>query len=254
MPRAFIWIAAFLVTLPAACTQEAKKSKDDGTKTEGKLSPEKPKDKETEPSKATAALADVENAFQKAMQVAEKNYAEAKTQDAKDMALSTFYDESAQLVERCAKIGQDYAGTPEAQQAAQMAEQNLFMLGSAKSPAVAVVLRNLAEKASDKSLQGQAAVTLGRVLRNQYEKAYQDKNGKAQALYQEAEKTLTVMAKKFADQTNLGDQFKDALFELQNLSVGKRAPEIAAEDADGKKFKLSDYQGKVVVIDFWGNW
>jgi peroxiredoxin len=32
------------------------------------------------------------------------------------------------------------------------------------------------------------------------------------------------------------------------------APEIAGEDIDGKKFKLSDYRGKVVLLDFWGNW
>ena len=32
------------------------------------------------------------------------------------------------------------------------------------------------------------------------------------------------------------------------------APEIEAEDLDGVSFKLSDYRGKVVVLDFWGNW
>ena len=37
-------------------------------------------------------------------------------------------------------------------------------------------------------------------------------------------------------------------------AVGKPAPEIAGEDIDGKKFKLSDYKGKVVLLDFWGNW
>ena len=31
-------------------------------------------------------------------------------------------------------------------------------------------------------------------------------------------------------------------------------PEIKGEDVDGKSFKLSDYRGKVVVIDFWGDW
>jgi hypothetical protein len=36
--------------------------------------------------------------------------------------------------------------------------------------------------------------------------------------------------------------------------VGTPAPEIEGEDADSKKFKLSDYRGKVVLLDFWGNW
>ena len=36
--------------------------------------------------------------------------------------------------------------------------------------------------------------------------------------------------------------------------VGKVAPEIEAEDVFGATFKLSDYRGKVVVLDFWGDW
>src|SRR5262245_48002959 len=36
--------------------------------------------------------------------------------------------------------------------------------------------------------------------------------------------------------------------------VGQVAPEIVAEDLDGQTFKLSDYRGKVVLLDFWGNW
>jgi hypothetical protein len=37
-------------------------------------------------------------------------------------------------------------------------------------------------------------------------------------------------------------------------AVGKDAPEIKGLDLDGKSFKLSDYKGKVVLLDFWGNW
>jgi len=44
------------------------------------------------------------------------------------------------------------------------------------------------------------------------------------------------------------------LFQLQNLYVGALAPDIEGEDLNGVKFKLSDYRGKVVVLDFWGNW
>jgi hypothetical protein len=41
---------------------------------------------------------------------------------------------------------------------------------------------------------------------------------------------------------------------LHPIEVGKAAPEIEGEDTDGKAFKLSDYKGKVVLLDFWGNW
>lgn len=40
----------------------------------------------------------------------------------------------------------------------------------------------------------------------------------------------------------------------QGFNVGQTAPDIDGEDLDGVKFKLSDYRGKVVVLDFWGDW
>ena len=52
----------------------------------------------------------------------------------------------------------------------------------------------------------------------------------------------------------VGEAASSALFELRNLSIGKVAPEIIGEDLDGTPMKLSDYRGKVVVIDFWGDW
>ena len=33
--------------------------------------------------------------------------------------------------------------------------------------------------------------------------------------------------------------------------VGDAAPEIAGVDLDQRPFKLSDYRGKVVMLDFW---
>jgi len=38
------------------------------------------------------------------------------------------------------------------------------------------------------------------------------------------------------------------------LVVGKLAPEITGVDLNGKPMKLSDFRGKVVVLDFWGDW
>jgi hypothetical protein len=44
------------------------------------------------------------------------------------------------------------------------------------------------------------------------------------------------------------------LFASQHLRIGKVAPEVEGEDADGNQFKLSDYRGKVVFFNFWGDW
>jgi hypothetical protein len=41
------------------------------------------------------------------------------------------------------------------------------------------------------------------------------------------------------------------LFQIRHLAVGKEAPDIEGEDQDGKLFKLSDYRGKVVLLDIW---
>ena len=40
----------------------------------------------------------------------------------------------------------------------------------------------------------------------------------------------------------------------KNFAIGKVAPEIVGKDVDGKEMKLTDYRGKVVVLDFWGDW
>jgi len=54
--------------------------------------------------------------------------------------------------------------------------------------------------------------------------------------------------------TEVGKLARSFLFELENLRIGMVAPDIADRDLDGVEFKLSDYRGKVVVLDFWGDW
>lgn len=74
----------------------------------------------------------------------------------------------------------------------------------------------------------------------------------------EAIRLYEEVSKKYGNVKNglgtLGESADSAIYALKYLSIGKTAPEIVGEDIDGKKFKLSDYRGKVVVLDFWGNW
>ena len=74
----------------------------------------------------------------------------------------------------------------------------------------------------------------------------------------EVESLFEKVEKEFADISSgrgtLGKSAKSELNEMRNLGVGKPSPEITGNDIDGKPFKLSDYRGKVVVVDFWGDW
>jgi len=49
----------------------------------------------------------------------------------------------------------------------------------------------------------------------------------------------------------VAERVKKELYEIRFLSVGKTAPGIEGDDQDGKRFKLSDYRGKVVLLYFW---
>ncbi|QDV08663.1 thiol-disulfide oxidoreductase [Planctomycetes bacterium Poly30] len=44
------------------------------------------------------------------------------------------------------------------------------------------------------------------------------------------------------------------VFQQENLQIGMIAPDIIGKDVDGHDMKLSDFRGKVTVIDFWGFW
>ena len=37
-------------------------------------------------------------------------------------------------------------------------------------------------------------------------------------------------------------------------AVDQPAPEIAGKGVNGRELKLSDHKGKVVLVDFWGDW
>lgn len=71
--------------------------------------------------------------------------------------------------------------------------------------------------------------------------------------YKAARAKLLAIAKEVSDK-NLADQITGAIDEREKFGIGCTAPDIEGVDLDGVAFKLSDYKGKVIFLDFWGDW
>jgi thiol-disulfide isomerase/thioredoxin len=82
-----------------------------------------------------------------------------------------------------------------------------------------------------------------------------------EALDHEADALLAQVVETYSDVPNndknrrretstLGAAARAQLHEMRRLTIGKPAPEIEGQDLDGRRFRLEDYRGKVVVLDF----
>jgi len=117
------------------------------------------------------------------------------------------------------------------------------------------LLRTLLEKDSRREVRGPASLTLAQVLKRRLEMTPGGETTAPQVL-KECEKLLRRAADEFGDVKlasggTVGDKAQVELDDILHLAVGKVAPDIEGEDQDGKKFKLSHYRGKVVLLDFW---
>lgn len=124
---------------------------------------------------------------------------------------------------------------------------------------VADFMTAVAEKNPDKATKATALMALGESYKGKAEPRGGSAPKDAAEWTKKAEETFERVAREFGDVTSYGkttfaEQANGELFEMRNLAVGQVAPDIEGEDLDGVKFKLSDYRGKVVVIDFWGDW
>ena len=164
-----------------------------------------------------------------------------------------------------------------------------FALRGGTSPAIETLLGILQKSQLGREIEGAAVLALANIKKSQADRANQFKQlpparlklyenaygadyvarlqqADPAELLSAAEGLFQRVVNEFADvngdlvlngrtlpRGTLGEQAAPALFEMKHLSVGKVAPEIAAEDIAGVNFKLSDYRGKVVMLDFWGH-
>lgn len=71
--------------------------------------------------------------------------------------------------------------------------------------------------------------------------------------YAAAKKALLAAAETVED-GRLKKEMTSAIDMREKFGVGCTAPDINGIDLDGVAFKLSDYKGKVIFLDFWGDW
>ncbi len=58
----------------------------------------------------------------------------------------------------------------------------------------------------------------------------------------------------YGDKSESAQKLRSQIKNAQSFVVGAEAPDFAMNNMEGEKVKLSDFKGKVVLIDFWASW
>jgi thiol-disulfide isomerase/thioredoxin len=131
-------------------------------------------------------------------------------------------------------------------------------LSEAPAPDCEELLRVALAKHSHSDVQALAGYALALSLARRAEQAPAGASSEGAELYRAAEKQLEQIIQKHGTvptgSTTLGEVAKTRLHALRHLSIGRPALEIEGRDLDDQPLKLSNYRGKVVVLDFWADW
>ena len=78
-------------------------------------------------------------------------------------------------------------------------------------------------------------------------------NGPKTDAFLGAKKEMLALLEK-VDDPYLQMTFDSEVTVLEVFGLGMTAPDITGPDLDGTTFSLTDYKGKVIFLDFWGDW
>jgi hypothetical protein len=241
---------------------------------------DEPKDKADKPQTAAEEYRALQAELQKAAQEVLKPLREAKEED-RERLIQQYHDKQADFAGRFLEFAQKHPKDkeafdaltfvisnarpgPEGDKAAELLQGKdytgrfdarfLMQLSRARSPAAEKVLRDVIQASDNAKLKAQAALSLGQYYKQKAE-AKDVPPAQKERLTKQAEEAFTMVTEKFGDaDAKVTERAKGELYETHFLAVGMAAPDIEGEDVDGKSFKLSDYRGKVVMLDFWGHW
>lgn len=170
---------------------------------------------------------------------AEKNYAETLE------ILTRDFLQDEKLADACGVLG---------------APSSTTVSAGGLNPSAEQLLLTAIEKSTSRKVRGNACLSLACYLKKHSDWRSGDMSRQqADAMAAESTRRFEQVIEQFADVKSggpytLGRLAEAALFEIRNLSIGKVAPEVAGDDLDGASLKLSDYRGKVVVLNFWASW
>jgi peroxiredoxin len=133
-------------------------------------------------------------------------------------------------------------------------------LDAEESPIAEPVYREVLRRNPHDSARAQASLALARALRRRSERAGRapDERPGAPGPAREAESLCEDAIARYGPlrigRETVASVAEAELFELRSLGIGHKAPEIEGPDLEGRPMALSDFRGKVVVLEFWGDW
>ncbi|HXY34244.1 MAG TPA: TlpA disulfide reductase family protein, partial [Planctomycetaceae bacterium] len=160
-------------------------------------------------------------------------------------------DLTGSITTRAAKHLTDHFGAPGMGKVA-------VLVGPLPHPAVRRLLQTILDKNPHRGDRGLACFALIENLKLQ-----RDQTSEPAAIKRIDKQALGLIhrieVQEFGDVTVNDLPLIDALKNLaekstQHLAVGTTAPEIVGKDVEGNRLKLSDYRGKVVMLEFWAGW
>jgi len=121
------------------------------------------------------------------------------------------------------------------------------------------LLRAVIEKGADEEMKATASFLRGYRISQEIDDEEDEK--KVNLMVADA-KILIEKAMKEAPEARLGSgklaelarKELDNLHAITTLAIGKPAPEVESLTLEGKSVKLSEYKGKVVLLDIWATW
>jgi thiol-disulfide isomerase/thioredoxin/tetratricopeptide (TPR) repeat protein len=131
-------------------------------------------------------------------------------------------------------------------------------LARSPSPDYEDLFRKVAQEHHREDVRGLALYALALSLQRRAEAAQKHSDASAADLVREAEQHFEQVVTRYGSlalgRTTVGAVAEAKLYELRHLSLGRVAPEIEGLDLEGRPMKLSDFHGRVVVLDFWADW